>query len=223
MTSLSAIPVQTGFAYYLQTGGGTLATGYTVGHGDGTETKLWLDSAGIGVKSAGGYVSKIASLATAIRSTSLADADGTLFPAITAKLAADFPTTSTTAVDVTSFSLALATSSVYEFEAMLLVKSSLSTVSPRFALLGPSAQTSWIYYEAVGANVTAGQATAFGTAWNNAANTPGNDVPFYIALRGACKTSASIPATLVSLQLWAEAAGTVTLLAGSTLKFRKVN
>ena len=228
-TSLAAKSVgapDNSFNWYLHTGGIALATGFAVATGNGTETALWLDSAGIGVRNPGGFVSKISTLAGSTRNVELANASGKLFPALTATLAAEASNSTTTPAAVSGFEVPLEASGQYEFELVLLVKSSVAATAPRFAIQGPTAQTTWVSYYADNASgyASAFAAEAWGTAYSNTATGPTANTPYFIIIRGACKMAASAPAVPVSLQLYAEAAAaTVYLMAGSTMKFHKTN
>jgi hypothetical protein len=58
----------------------------------------------------------------------------------------------------------------------------------------------------------------------NAVNAPGVDTPYRIRVTGVCKTTGTLPASTVNLNFFSEVgASAVTLLAGSEMRFRKLN
>lgn len=212
------------FAWYLQSGGISLATGFPVALGDGTETKLWIDADGIGFTNSGGFRSSFRCDTTAHQTITFHPTAGTgkVYPDLVAVLAADTSNSTVTPATVGSFSVTLAASSVYEFEAVLVFTSAATTTGPRFTLNGPSAQTDFI-----AAEVTLPQATGASiTAWGAATNTTSwPTTGAHIArIRGVVKTTASTPATAVTLDIFSEVgASAITLKAGSSMRFRKIN
>lgn len=64
------------FEWLLHSSGGTLSPGFQVGLGDGTNTGLWLDDQGIGIKNPFG-LTRIRTLATDDRSIDIPDQNGT--------------------------------------------------------------------------------------------------------------------------------------------------
>lgn len=219
------------FAWYLQSGGGTLAAGFPVALGNGTETSLWLDSAGIGVRSSGGFVSKIASRATATRALQIADAAGVLFPAIEGKLAADASNSTTTAAALADLALTLEASSLYEIEGVLLASSPLTTTGVQMRLTGPTAQTEFVCYELghnTGTTLTTGNfrrqlLTAFDTNMANL-DAPAASTVFPVFIRGFLKTTGTTPATALGVQFNSEVgASSVTIKAGSFLRARRIS
>jgi hypothetical protein len=233
-TSLSGKSIgapDNGFTWYLQTGGVSLATGFPVATGNGTETPLWLDADGIGVRSSGGFVSKIKSLATATRACELADAAGVIQPAQQARLAADAVNSTTTPATVADLALTLEASSLYEIEGVLLAKSAATATGVQLRLTGPAAQTDFVAYE-VGHNTTATLGTgnfrrqllnAFDTNLANA-DAPTANTVFPIYIRGFLKTTGTTPASGLGLQFNSEVgASAVTLAAGSFLRIKRIS
>lgn len=222
------------YAWYLQCGGIALSTGFHVGLGDGTETKLWLDSDGVGFSNAAGFT-------TSFRcEDAAADQDltfhytagaGKVYPQIVAVLAADATSSSTTPATVASFSATLAASTVYDFEMILLVSTATTTVSPRLTINGPTAQTAVGWFEIEGpvsvSTIIASvptrsyqQFAAWGTQWANATDLPATGTPLAVRVRGVCKTTGTTPASAVEIGLASETGGTqVTLHAASMMIF----
>lgn len=66
------------FKWLLHSSGVGLSTGYQVGQGDGNDTMLYLDLDGIGVKTPGGSISKIRTVATVPRIVTFPDKAGTV-------------------------------------------------------------------------------------------------------------------------------------------------
>ena len=129
-----------------------------------------------------------------------------------------------TPATVASFSLSLEADAWYEFDLLLLVESAATNTSPRFVLNGPAAETTEIHYEVTGIAATNAQYTAWGSSISNAVNAPVANTTYAIRITGVVLTSATTPATDVTLQLSSETASTaVTLKAGSLMRFRKIN
>ncbi len=214
------------FIWYLNSGGNAtntgaaaLASGFQVALGDGAETPLWIDSAGIGVRSSGGFVSKIASAATAPRTVTIADSPGTLYPAISATLAADVSNSTVTPATVASFSVALGPSATYDFELLLIFSCAASTTSPRMTVIGP-AEIVYVSYELTTNDGSTATATAFGTTFANSTNPPAANAPYALRIRGVCKTTSTTPVLPVQVQIYSEvAASSITLKAGSCIRF----
>jgi len=217
-------PPDNAFSWYMHSGGGTLATGYTMTLGNGDDTLLWLDSAGIGVKNAGGFVSKLRTAATATQIATLTNASGEVFVDLVSRLASDATNSTVTAAAVASFGVNLEASTTYEFELLLILESVLTTTSPRWTLTGPTSETTFVYYEVMGAGATNTQYTAWGTAGANVVNAPANNTPYHVKVRGVVKTTATTPATAVGLSIFSEvAASQITLKAESMMTFRKIS
>ena len=219
------------FAWYLQSGGGVLASGFPVALGNGNETPLYLHEDGVGIRSAGGFVSLIESLATAARACQLADSPGKLYPAIEGKVAADASNSTTTAAALTDIALTLEASSLYEIEGVLLASSPLTTTGVQVRLTGPTAQTDFVCYEMghnTGATLTTGNfrrhfLSAFDTNMANL-DAPAASTVFPIYIRGYLKTTGTTPATALGVQFNSEVgASSVTIKAGSFLRARRIS
>jgi len=224
LSSLTPGSPDNAFERLFQFGAQTLSSGGVMGLGDGTESLLYLDDAGIGIKNAGGELSTLRTLATTTRAVNLADAGGELFPAEIARLSSDSTNSTVTPTAVSSWGVSLESDALYEFEILLLLESAGATISPKWDLTGPSAQTSWIYYRTEGQAVTAAEFTSFGASGTNAVNPPGAATPYAVKIRGVLKTTGTTPASDVGLDLYSELGGTaVTLKAGSLMAFRKIN
>ncbi|MEI6654057.1 MAG: hypothetical protein WCP45_04760 [Verrucomicrobiota bacterium] len=218
-------PPDNSYTWYLHSSGVALATGFSVSLGDGTATKLWIDSNGIGFLNAGGYTTSFRCPgATANQTLTFHYAPGEVYPELVAVLAADSVNSTTTAATVAAFSVTLEASALYEFELVLVFKSAATTTSPRFTLNGPTAQTDFVTYEVLGNGATNAQYTAWGTAGTNTVNAPGIATAYACRLRGICKTTSSTPASAVSLDIFSEVgASAITLCIGSYMRFRKLN
>lgn len=218
------------FAWYLQSGGGTLAAGFPVALGNGTETQLWLNEDGIGVRSSGGFVTLIESLASATRACQLANAAGVIQPALQAVLSADEANSTVTVAAVAGLSLAVEADSLYEIDCVLLVKSAATTTGVQVRLTGPTAQTSFVCYEmdhTIGTTLAVSNkvrqlCTAFDV---NMANTtaPAANTVFPMRITGFLKTTGTTPATNVGISFQSEvAASAVTIVAGSVLRLKRI-
>jgi hypothetical protein len=141
------------------------------------------------------------------------------------RLAADFTTSSATAVDITGLGFAPAANQRYEFEAQLLLRTATATVNPRAGLAWATGLT-----DGIGSIQEAQSATAILTANGNI------NAALLIAVGGLPNTTQSWPCSLwgtalagagpsgsIRAQLASETAGTnVTAKAGSFLKYRTV-
>lgn len=217
------------FIWYLHSGGNAtntgaaaLTAGFQVQLGDGAETPLWIGSTGIGIRSGGGFVCKISSQATAACDVAIGKGSGTLFPALTAILVSDVIHSSVipATVDASNFKVALVASTVYEFELKLIVSSANGGVFPRFVMLGPT-QVEYVYYELF---TNSGQAVYALATWpgdlNNPTLPPVANMPYFLTVRGVCKTTSTAPVNPVQLQIYSSLAGNaVTLKAGSSIRF----
>ena len=218
------------FIWYLHSGGNAtntgaaaLTAGFQVQLGDGAETPLWIGSTGIGIRSGGGFVSKISSQANAACDVAIGKGSGTLFPALTAILVSDVIHSSLTpaTVDASNFKVALVASTVYNFEISLIVSSAFGGgVAPRFVMLGPT-QVEYVYYELF---TNDGHEVIPFSAWpgdlNNPTVPPGANMPYFLTVRGVCKTTSTAPVNPVQLQIYSPSAGNaVTLKAGSSIRF----
>lgn len=221
------------YEWYLHSSGAVLADGFQAALGDGTEVPLYLDDLGIGVKKPGGYVSKLRSLASATRIVTLPDAAGTVSLESTSVLAADQETT-ITGDTASALAVTPMASSTYEIEALLLFKSAATSTSPRFTLTGPSAQTTFVWFEVMGPPTTTNLTTdtgtravqqfvAFASSYANATNLPANNVPYGWRVKGMLVTSGTTPASAVGISIASEVnASAVTIMAGSFLRLRKI-
>ena len=141
------------------------------------------------------------------------------------KLAADFTTTSATAVDVTGLGFTPAASSVYQIEGMFLLRTATATVGPRPGCAWPTSAS-----DGCGTFWTTSSATAQILTNGNIA------AAILSAVGGLPNTTSSYPgymqATLVTgagttgdfkIQLASETAGTtVTMKAGSFIRYRTI-
>lgn len=226
LASKSVGPPDNSFTWYLQSGGVSLATGFAVALGDGTETSLWLDADGVGFRNAGGFTNSFRCDGTANQTITFHYTAGTgeIFPELVAVLATDQTNSTVTPATVTGFSITLAASSLYEFEMILLVRTVLATTSPRFVLNGPDSETDFITYEVTGIAATNAQYQAFGASISNAVNAPLADTTYAVRIRGMMRTTGTTPASAVTVQLYSEvAASTVSIRSGSVMRFRKLN
>lgn len=227
LASKSVGPPDNSFTWYLQSGGVSLATGFPVALGDGTETPLWLDSNGVGFRNAAGFVSSFrCPNATANQTIEFHYTAGTgrVYPELVAVLQTDQTNSTTTPVSVPDFAVQLAASSLYEFEVILLVRVSGTTTSPRFTLYGPASQTDFVTYEVDDANATAVTLTAWGVSTGNGQNPPAADTTYAIRIRGMCRTTGSLPTSAVFVAIFSEVASVpVSIRAGSVMRFRKLN
>jgi hypothetical protein len=229
-TTFVASPFNEGAPFVLNSGGVTLATGFRVCMGDGTASPLFISTTGIGVVNGSNFRTVMTTLATANRQVNLRDADGDIQPEITAVLAADATNSTVTPTAVSGFEVPVAAGSTYDFEILCIVQSAATTTGVRLMLDGPTAQTSFVSYEiehATGTTLTVSNQrrqllSAFGTEILQL-DSPVAATPFIQRIRGVLKTTGSTPAVPVSLKLSSEvAASTVTLMAGSVMRFRKI-
>ena len=239
MASLGSLTVSAAFTRYLQNAGTSLATGFLVEFGDGTQTGLWLDSNGVGFKN-NGYVTSFRCAATAAQTLTFnyTASKGKVYPELVAVLSTSATNSTVTPAPVTStdaaFKIAkedLAASSVYEFDMVLLFGTAAITTTPQFAIAGP-AETTLISYEITGplsttaiSNVGSYLAQMF-TAWGSfdgAINMPSITGYYPFRVRGIMKTSSSAPTTDITVSIYSEvAASAITLAAGSFMRFRKL-
>lgn len=141
------------------------------------------------------------------------------------RLAADFSTSSATAVDITGMGFTPAANGRYEFEAELMLRTATATVNPRVGLAWPTgmtdgvasieeAQTAATSLPAKG-NINAALLVAVG-------GLPNTNQSWPCSVWGIAIATAS-PSGQVRLQLASETAGTnVTVKAGSYLKYRTI-
>lgn len=217
----------------LHSGGVSLATGFPVVLGNGTETPLWMDANGIGWRNAGGF------LAT-LHNDSGADAElrfqfpGKIHPAAVAMLAADWSNATTTLDTIPAFSLDLAASALYRFELVLFISPSSVTAYPRFALAGPAAQTDFLYavYQApcavagaiLGSNVRYQETRTWATEFANDQAVPAVPGVYPYLATGWVKTTSTAPATALTIQARPVTAATsITVKAGSHMTLRRMS
>jgi hypothetical protein len=196
------------FAWYLQSGGGTLAAGFPVALGNGTETPLWIDENGIGEVAPTGFIRRITEKV----------------------LATDVSNSTVTAAAVSALEIALVASAVYDFEALLLCKSAATTTGVQVRVTGPSAQTDFVCYDMTqvitNTLLTTNTRRQYFTAFDqNMANldAPAATSLFPVFVRGVIKTTASAPATPLGISFQSEvAASAVTIAAGSILRIKRI-
>lgn len=141
------------------------------------------------------------------------------------KLAADFTTSSATAVAVTGLEFTPALNVQYEFEALLFLRTATATVGPRPGLAWPTGMTDGVAGISMPTSATA-QVMAFGNI--NAAilaavgGLPNTTQSYPARIAGSVMAGAT-PVGTVKVQMASETAGTVvTVKAGSFLKYRAV-
>lgn len=138
-------------------------------------------------------------------------------------LASDFTTTSATAVVVTGLAFTPSANTKYEFEAVLMTRTATTTVGPRPGLGWPTGMT-----DGVATIKQTSSATAELTTNGNISaallcavgGLPTNTLSYPAAIRGIVVAGAT-PSGTVKVNLASETAGTtVTIKAGSFLKYR---
>jgi len=192
----------------------TLAAGYALEEGDGTELPIWFNADGFGPRNAGGFKSILKSLATADRNVSLADSAGTLFPALTSTLAAPAINSTVTMIDsgLVIPQANLEANAIYEIDVRLIFRSAAASTGAYFELTGPTTETDWIDLEIS----YQGFAGAINLAWGALhGNTAGNTDNFLAGYKGYFKTTSTAPTSPIKLRFRSEAGGSaVTLLFG---------
>lgn len=142
-----------------------------------------------------------------------------------AQLAADFPTTSATAVDITGLAFTPAANTEYEFEAVLMVRTATTTVGPRAGLAWATGMT-----DGVANMFTPSSGTAQTMVFGNIAapllaavgGLPNTTSSYPVRIGGVVRAGAT-PSGTVKLQLASETSGTtVTAKAGSFIKWRTI-
>lgn len=218
----------------LHMGNGTLGSTYVIRFGDGTASPLGFTPTGISSTTVGigtTNTTTLGTLATTARAVNLADAEGTLFPATTKVLSAtvNTATASTTPSTLSDFNFTPDASSLYEFDALLIVKSNNATVGITLKLSGPSMTTIMLQtalYDsagAVAADDTLSSLTS-GTPANLCVTSsmPAADTNYLLRIKGFYKTGGSTGA--VQLTLTAEintAASYVSAVANSLVTHTK--
>jgi hypothetical protein len=142
------------------------------------------------------------------------------------RIAADFSTTSATAVDITGLGFTPAANTTYEFEARVMLRTAgANTVSPRLGLAWPTGMSDGVasLYQSQSAtaelqahgNVNAAVLIAAGSITNNTQSWPAHAL--------GVVTAGASPSGSVRLQIASETAGTtVTVKAGSFLRYRSI-
>ncbi len=141
------------------------------------------------------------------------------------KLAADFPTSSATAVDITGLAFTPLANTQYEFEALLLLRTATATVGPRPGLAWPTGMTDGVADLNMPTAATT-QVMVFGNpnaALLAAVGGLPNTTQSYPARVGGTLLAGASPSGTLKLQLASETAGTVvTAKAGSFIKWRTI-
>lgn len=138
-------------------------------------------------------------------------------------IAADFATTSASAVDVTGLGFTPAANTRYEFEAQLLTRTDTTTVGPRPGLAWPTGMTDGVasiqQASSLTANVFANGNVA-GPVLAPVGGLPGTALSWPAYVKGLAYAGAS-PSGQIRIQLASETAGTnVRIMLGSFLKYR---
>lgn len=140
-------------------------------------------------------------------------------------LAADFTTSSATAVDVTGISFTPIANAKYEFESKMMVRTATALTGPRPGIawstgLSDGVATIWVTSSASAQVMANGNITAAVLAPVGGLPTTTGSFPAFI--EGLAVAGAS-PSGTIRLQLASETAGTnVTIKAGSFLRWRQV-
>ena len=222
------------FRWMLHTSGNSIATGALIGNGNGDDTALKLYFSKIGVVGATHEVT-IGFTGGTDRAVTLPDADGELLVKEAAlgqlginqvKLAADVGVLGTALSAVAGFEFTPEASSTYLIEMYLLIDSTNSGHGIKLQIDGPTAQTEHLSYQAVLPFSTTDRNDYYRTDFGYEMTT-GNmaeaDTPQLVRVSGILKTTASTPATAVSLQIANEnAASTTTIHADSVMTFTKI-
>jgi hypothetical protein len=199
------------FRWLLHTSGTTLATGFQVSLGDGTDTPLYLGTGVIGVKNAGGYLVTLNNTATSNTSRDVAK----LKEETVITLATATTNSTVTATAITGASFQPEANSSYAVRLVLFAKSAAITTGVRLTIAGSGSSLTL---------VEAGTSQLINSL-------PGNYTPtaapvanqyFGIVLEGVLTTGASV-ATPITLSLYSEVATSqVEIGPGSLLMFKKL-
>lgn len=213
------------FNWLLHNNGDSLATGFSVTLGNGTESQLVLSSTGIGIRSTGGR-HDLTSAATAVRAWTLADASGTLYPESVLATPTDSVNSTVTPVAVSALDFTPLSGGRYEFEALLIVRSA-ATGTGIVLQLGAPAEVAFSGWVSRGpSNTEASEVVKYGSgspARYDGVNMPVINTDYLVALRGIY-TVTGTPSAAIRLQVNSEvAASTVTLKANSFIRHRKIN
>ena len=138
-------------------------------------------------------------------------------------LAADFVTSSGTAVDITGMSFTPSANTRYEIEGKFLMRTATATVGPRIGLAWPTGMTDGAVHIWASGSATATQ-NAYGNinaAFNNANTGLTNNTQSWPAFMLGMVLAGASPSGTVKLQLLSETAGTnVTMMARSFIRHR---
>lgn len=209
------------FIWYLQSGGNVtntgaaaLTSGFQVALGDGAETPLWIDSAGIGVRSSGGFVSKIASAATATRAVTIADSPGTLYPSTVKRLVASVTSAnSASPTALPDFTFTPVNGATYEVEISLIVLSGNTGSGIKLSNTG-GAGTFNLYEAGTVFGITAAGGVYFATSC------PSSSLKFGVLIKGTFTASSTADVTFSLLS----ANVSIALVAhiGSFIKYTRI-
>ncbi|BCU75980.1 hypothetical protein [Luteolibacter sp. LG18] len=213
------------FKWLLHNSGDSLATGYRVSLGDGSDLPLWLKTGQIGFYNAGGVLTKFDSAATQTRVVTFQDADGMVFPDTYKIQTADVTVSNTglsTAIDDLEFT-PLANGR-YEFEVWAMVQSAATTTGVVISMTGPT--VTQFVWEVRGPSTSASApqiATGNGfTVTFNGTAIPAANTPQPLIIRGSFLVTGS-PGAPVKVVLNTEVNGSaVKMLTGSYARFRRI-
>lgn len=139
---------------------------------------------------------------------------------------ADVANSTTTFADITGLSFAVVANKTYIFEAWLIFQSSTSTVGIKVAGNGPASPTAFVLNAHIPINITLYASDSMLASRAYDTGTPSVSVDTINAnllceVRGILRNGAS--AGTFALRFAAEAAGTVTIKAGSVLRYKQVD
>jgi len=141
------------------------------------------------------------------------------------KLAANFVTSSATAVDITGLGFALTANAQYEFEAMLLLRTATATVGPRPGLAWPGGTVDGVAQIYTPSSATA-QTLVLGNINASLLAAVGglpNTTQSWMATVSGTVIAGATPTGTLRLQMASETAGTnVTVIARSFIKYRVI-
>lgn len=209
----------------------SVASGYALQDGEGTNIGLYVGPNGVGPLNGGGFSSPIGTLATANRTVYVSDASGRLSAELIAVLGADVTNDTTSPSAVSSFGVTLEASAIYEFQITLRVRSASATTGVRTQVTGPTGQLDWACYECEFMTGTALATPAINretltslATVTQAGAVPASNTDCLIHYRGLLKTTSSTPASDIGISFQSETPSTtVTIRSGSLIRFRKIN
>ena len=141
------------------------------------------------------------------------------------KLAADFPTTSATAVDVTGMAFTPLANTNYEFSGILLVRTAANTTNPRVGWAWPTGMTDGVIAIHVGQSVgthVVGHGNINAAALSPVGGLPNSTQSWPVTIHGMAIAGAG-PSGIMRLQFASETNGTnVTMKAGSFIRYRTI-